>query len=124
MKFYITKHCKQRYIERVLGNLNSKEDVLKSIFKDLNNSKNITSKLSTEVPRFILFLKDKYGSCNIMKHDHILFICKKRKGAESLYDVVTCYIDKDDLSMFRNSVLTNEEIHLKLKLLKYNDSWN
>ena len=40
MKFNITKHCKNRYIERVL-----------------NTGKNITSQLSEKLPRFILYIK-------------------------------------------------------------------
>lgn len=119
MKFNVTKHCRNRYIERVLGNSNSSNNILLVILNDLNKSVNVTSKISLEVPRFTLFLKEKYGSCNILKNNYTFFICKKRKNTLDLYDVVTCYIDKDDLKMFKGTVLSNDDIYLKLKLLKH-----
>ena len=118
MKFNVTKHCRERYLERVLGKSNSHNDLLKTILNDLLSSTNVTSKLSSDVPRFILFIKEKYGSCNILQKEHTLFICKKRKETKDLYDVVTCYLNKDNLKMFRETVLSNDEIYLKLKLLK------
>lgn len=121
MKFYITSHCRNRYRERVLGNSNNQNDLLKVILKDLFSAKNITSKISTEVPRFTLFIKEKHGNCNVLENNKTIFICKKRKETFDLYDVVTCYINKDNFKMFKGSVLSNEEIHLKLKMLKYDN---
>lgn len=118
MKFYITKHCKERYLERILGGLNSSPNLLLTIFNDLNNSKNITSELSTKLPRFILYLKERYGNkgYNILKNNNTLFILIKRKGTLDLYDVITCYIDIDIYSKF-STVLTNKEIYLKLSTI-------
>ena len=62
MKFYITKHCKERYRERILGNTGIVDNLIIAILKDLKSGKNISSKLSTELPRFILYLKQRYGS--------------------------------------------------------------
>ena len=120
MKFYITKHCKERYRERILGNTGVVDNLTLSILKDLNTGKNITSKLSTELPRFILYLKQQYGSdkgYNIIQKDHTFFILTKRKGTENLYDVLTCYIEFETFRKFKHTVLTNEEIHLKLAML-------
>lgn len=117
MRFYITQHCKDRYLERVMGCRNTSSHLLTTILKDLNVAKNITSQISTEVPRFILYLKQQYGSdkgYNIFKKDHTIFIVTKRKGTIDLYDVVTCYIDVDSISKFKHTVLTNQEIHLRL----------
>lgn len=119
MKFFITKHCKERYIERVLGGLNSSPNILFTIFSDLNSGKNITSELSEKLPRFILYLKERYGKdkgYNIIKNNNTLFIAIKRKGTDNLYDVVTCYIDIDIYSKF-STCLTNKEIYLRLSTL-------
>lgn len=120
MKFYITKHCKERYRERILGNTGIVNNLVIAILKDLNSGKNITSKLSTELPRFILYIKQQYGSdkgYNIIQKDHTFFILTKRKGTESLYDVLTCYVEFETYKKFKHTVLTNEEIHLKLAML-------
>lgn len=120
MKFYITKHCKNRYIERVLNGLNTSDNILFTIFNELNCANNITSKISTDAPRFILYLKERYGNqgYNILKYNNIIFICIKRKNTIDLYDVVTCYIDIDSINMFKHSTLSNDEIYLKLSMLK------
>ena len=120
MKFYITKHCKERYRERILGNTGVVDNLTITILKDLNSGKNITSKLSTELPRFILYIKQQYGSdkgYNIIQKDHTFFILTKRKGTENLYDVLTCYIEFKTYKKFKHTVLTNEEIHFKLSTL-------
>ena len=45
MTFNITQHCKERYIERVLGGLNNSPNLYVNILKDLSSSKNITSNI-------------------------------------------------------------------------------
>lgn len=120
MNFYITNHCKGRYLERVLNGNNICNNMLFTILSDLNSSINITSKLSTECPRFILYLKETYGNkqgYTIFKKDYTIFILVKRKGTEKLYDVVTCYIENDILKKFK-TVLSKQEVNLKLSLLK------
>lgn len=119
MKFFITKHCKERYIERVLGGLNSSSNILLTILRDLDKGKNITSELSTKLPRFILYLKERYGKdkgYNIIENNNTLFILIKRKGTNDLYDVITCYVDIDIYSKF-STCLTNKEIYLRLATL-------
>lgn len=121
MKYFISKHCQKRYLERVLNGNNTVNNLLTTIFNDLNNSNNITSKVSTEVPRFILYLKERYGNdkgYNILKKDYIVFIAVKRKGTYDLYDVVTCYIDNDSIDKFKHTILTNKDIYLKLATTK------
>jgi len=120
MKFNITSHCKDRYRERVLGNTGVSDNLYRSILSDLNTGKNISSKLSTELPRFILYLKERYGSdkgYNIIQKGYTFFILTKRKNTVDLYDVITCYIEFDIYKKFSNTILTNDEIYLKLKLL-------
>jgi len=120
MKFNITHHCKDRYLKRVLNNSGKCENLYKQILSDLNTGINITSKLSEKLPRFILYIKERYGSdkgYNIIQKDHTFFILTKRKGTENLYDVLTCYIEFDTFKKFLNTCLTNEEIHLKLAML-------
>ena len=120
MKFNITSHCKDRDRERVLGNTGVSDNLYRSILSDLNTGKNISSKLSTELPRFILYLKERYGSdkgYNIIQKGYTFFILTKRKNTVDLYDVITCYIEFDIYKKFSNTILTNDEIYLKLKLL-------
>ena len=62
MKFNITTHCKNRYIERVLNNSGKCDNLYKQILSDLNTGKNISSQLSEKLPRFILYIKERYGS--------------------------------------------------------------
>lgn len=121
MKFYITSHCKNRYRERVLGNTNIVDNILLKILEELRIGTNVTSKMSENYPRLILYLKETYENkgFNFIKFEHTIFVAIKRKGTEDLYDVVTCYLEGPQLDMFKNTALTNEEIHLKLKLLKY-----
>lgn len=121
MKFNITKHCRERYIERVLNNTGVCDNLLITILTDLKSGKNITSKLSEKLPRFILYLKQQYGSdkgYTIIQKDYTFFILTKRKNTVELYDVITCYIEFDTFKKFSNTVLTNSEIYLKLKLLR------
>lgn len=83
---YLYQNIIKNDIQKEFNNL------LATIFNDLNNSKNITSQISTDVPRFILYLKERYGNdkgYNILKKDHIVFIAVKRKGTYDLYDIVT-----------------------------------
>ncbi len=61
MKFFITKHCQQRYIERINNGLNVDDNVLFTILDKVNAGKDITNKIYDEIPRFILYLYEKYG---------------------------------------------------------------
>ena len=120
-KFYVTKHCKERYKERVLGGINIIDDILMSILKNINSGTEVTSKYSEQIPRFILYIKERYGSdkgYTLIRNGYILYIATKRKGTENLYDALTCYIDNDIIKKFQNTCLSKEDIHLKLKMLK------
>lgn len=122
MKFNITSHCKDRYIERVLNYSGKYDNLFRAILSDLKTGINITSQLSSDVPRFILYVKERYGSdkgYNFIKKDYVTFILTKRKGTENLYDVLTCYFDLN-LNMFKNTALSNQEIYLRLSNLKRN----
>lgn len=123
MKFYITKHAQSRYLERVYNNQNVSSHLLNTILADLYSAKNITGTIAYNVPRFILYLKERYGSdkgFNILKYKNVLFIATKRKGTTDLYDVVTCYIENNTFDMFKNTTLCRDEIHMRLSNLKYN----
>lgn len=122
MKYNITKHCSQRYVERVLGGIKTSDNLYVSILKDLSGGKNVTSKMSEDHPRYILYIKERYGiekGCNFIKNDNTIFILKKRKNTDDLYDVLTCYIETPDTyTTFDNSVMSKHEIYYKLSKLK------
>lgn len=119
MNFFITKHCKDRYKERVLGN-NHVPDILMNILKELRNGTNVTSKFSEEYPRFILYLKERYTdkNYNFIKFNSTIYILTKRKGTSDLYDVLTCYTEGPQLTSFKNTSLNKTDIYIRLKLLK------
>ncbi len=116
MKFYISQHCQERWVERVNGGLNKDPHTLMSILQTINASKDITPKIFEDVPRYILYLYEKYKSCGItiMSKDNIIFIAKKRKGAEKLYDVLTCYMDNNHLDQFKNTALKRSDIFIRI----------
>lgn len=121
MRFYVSQHCKKRYFERVLANSNSCNNLLFQILNDLNSAKNITSFLADNYPRFVLYVKERYGKdigFNFLKKDHTIFVATKRKGTIDLYDVLTCYIEDKTLEKFANTALSKEEIYFKLSTLK------
>lgn len=120
MRYDITRHCKDRYIERVLGNLNNSDNLFVEMLKNLSTATNITSKLSETCPRFVLYVKERYGSIgfNFLKKDHVIYVLTKHKGTKDLYDVITCYVESDALKKFENSALTNEQIYTRLRLVK------
>lgn len=120
MKFNITRHCRDRYIERVLANSGKCDNLFITMLSDLKTGENITSKISESLPRFVLYLKERYGKdkgYTIIKKDYTFFILTKRKGTEDLYDVITCYIEYDTFRRFSKTILSKDQIHLKLALL-------
>ena len=121
MRYNITKHCRDRYIERILGNLNNSPNIFIEMLTKLSKAKNITSNLSDNVPRFILYVKERYGAdkgYTFLKSDSLIFILVKRKNTFNLYDVITCYVESDKLEQFKNTKLSKKEIYNKLHLLK------
>lgn len=121
MKFWLTQHSKERYVERILNGLNNLDNLNVTILKQMSAGIDITNKVYDECPRYILFLYEKYKELGltIIKSDNVLFICKKRKGTYDLYDVLTCYFDDGKfLRQFKNSALSREEIFLKIKMIK------
>lgn len=118
MRFNITNHCKNRYIERVL-NFAKSENLYKQMLDDLKTSKNITGEISNSVPRFILYIKERYKqNINILEKGDTIFILTKIKDTQDTYSVVTCYNKTNFLSQFKTAHMTNEEVYHKLKLLK------
>lgn len=121
MRFWLTHHCKIRYVERVLNGNNNMENLNVTILKDISAGTDITSKVYDETPRYILYLYEKYKELGItiIRNKNILFIARKRKGTYNLYDVLTCYVDDGNyLRQFKNTALSREEIFLKIKLTK------
>ena len=87
----------------------------------LLKSKDITNKVYDEIPRYILYLYEKYKSANykILLADKVIFLCQKREGTNNLYDVITCYHENSNyLSQFKTTVLSRDEIYFKIKLIK------
>jgi hypothetical protein len=121
MRFFITQHCQERYLERVRNNKNTSPNLMKEILRDVYESKDITNEVYDNIPRYILFLYEKYKTANIKifkSKDKVIYIAQKRKGTESLYNVITCYFDNNHWKQFENTVLNREEIFLKIKQIK------
>lgn len=116
MKFYITKHCQNRYLERCLNGLNTSNELLKTILEDCYKANNITSEISNTNPRFILYLYEKYQRSGtlIFKKENLYFIGTKRKGFE-IIDILTCYYGDSKFNMFKNSSLSRDEIFFQDK---------
>ena len=119
MKFFITGHLKQRYIERVLNNKET-NNLCTDILKDCSASKNISSHVSNDNPRWLLYLMEKYKKrgIQILKKDDLYFIAYKREGTNDLYDVVTCYYGDETYNTFKKSSMKRSDIFLKIKQLK------
>lgn len=119
MKYNITNHCKERYIERILNHAKS-ENLFKVMLEELRWSKNITGEIANKVPRFILYVKERYdNNINILEYNNqTIFILTKVKDTQDTYAVLTCFNKHNYLDMFKNSHMSNEEIYHKLKLLK------
>lgn len=120
MRFHISQHCQERWIERVNAGLNKDDHTLMKILHTLNDSKDITAKVFDDAPRYILYLYEKYKSCNvtIMSGNGVIFVAKKRKGAENMYDVLTCYVEHKHLDQFRNTSLKRSEIFIRISEAK------
>jgi hypothetical protein len=121
MKFWITQHCQDRYLERVNNGLYKNENLRIAILKELSLAKDITDKIHTEIPRYILYLLEKYKEAGqrILLNGTVIFIVNKRKGTESMYDVYTCYHDYEKhLEQYRKTILSRDEIWMKIKMLK------
>lgn len=121
MKFWLTQHSKERYVERILNGLNNVNNINITILREMGAGVDITNKIYDDCPRYILFLYEKYKELGltIIKSNNVLFICRKRKGTYDLYDVLTCYFDDGKfLRQFKNTALSREEIFLKIKVIK------
>ena len=119
-KFYVTKHCIKRYIERVLLNVRC-ETLMTDILTSIYTSTNITGRIANEYPRYILHAKETYkNSIQILKKGDIIFITTKDKKSKYIpkYNVLTCYKGEDNFKKYKNTVLTNKQIHEKLSILK------
>ena len=121
MKFWLTQHSKERYVERVLNGLNTVDNLNVTILKQISAGVDITNKIYDECPRYILYLYEKYKELGlkIIKSGNVLFLTKKRKGTECLYDVITCYLENSNyLRQFKNTALSREMIFIKIKEIK------
>jgi hypothetical protein len=106
---------------RVRNNLNTSNHLLKEILNSIYSAKDVTSKISNEIPRFTLYVLETYkiSGIHILQDGKIYYICYKRNGTNDLYDVVTCYFGEEKFNMFKNSELSREEIFIKIKQIKY-----
>ncbi len=121
MKFWLTQHAKERYVERVLNGLNNLENLNVTILKHISGGADMTSKIYDECPRYILYLYEKYKELGItiIRNGNVIFITRKRKGAYHLYDVLTCFVDDGHyLKQFKNTALSRDQIFLKIKMIK------
>lgn len=121
MRFFITYHAADRFIERIRGGINStNNNLFAEMLKELSIGKDITNKIYDEVPRYILYLYEKYKQLGltIIHSNQTLYICRKRPGTQNLFDVITCYNDHRHLEQFKNSAMKREEVFLKIKMIK------
>ena len=121
MNIFITTHAKQRYRERFLDNSHN-VNILPLMLKDIHSGKDITQKIYNDVPRFILYLYEKYEELGISIIESIdknkIFILKKKdKSIDCLY-VITCIKSENYLNQFKNTSLSREDIFLKIKTIK------
>lgn len=120
MRYNITTHCKERYIERILNHA-TEGNLFVQILNDLKTSKNVTGEIANKVPRFILYVKERYGTnINILENGEKVFILTKIKDTQESYSVLTCYNKNNYLDQFKKSHMSNEEVYHKLKMLKKN----
>ena len=119
-KYILTHHVKDRYLERVKNGLNVSNNLLFEILDEIKLAKDVTNEVFDKIPRFILYLYEKYKTANmkILKKDNVYYICKKRIGTENLFDIVTCYYGEDKFKMFSNSILTRQQIFEKISKIK------
>lgn len=120
-KFYITKHAIERYIERIRMSINtSNTNIISEMLQCLKSGKDITNKVFDECPRYILYLYEKYNELglSIIEQGQTIFICRKRKGTDNLYDVITCYNSYKHLDQFKNTSMKREDIFIKIKEIK------
>lgn len=120
-KLWITEHCKKRYIERVNNGLNIDSNTLITILKKISAGIDITDKIFNDVPRYILYLYEKYQTANIRiikTTDDVVFILNKRQGTDNLYNVLTCYRGTTNLEQYKTSVLSRQDIFIKINLMK------
>lgn len=114
MSYFITLHCKERFAERI-----SEFTDISVLLKMVYNGKDITNMVFDKYPRYILYMYEKYNTCNmkIIQCDDITFIAKKREGTDNRYDVVTCY-KGNNFDKFGNTALSRQEIFIRIKLIK------
>lgn len=119
MKIQITNHAKQRYRERML-NGSHETNILPLMLKQIREGKDITDKLYDKIPRFILYLYEKYnelGQRIIQNNDEIFILKQPDKSIDVTY-VLTCIKNDKYLSNFENTSLSREEIFLKISQIK------
>lgn len=119
--FFITKHCRERYLERVkLGDNSSPKGILNEMLDNIHTGKDVTSKIYDSTPRYILYLYEKYGKLGItiVEAKDVIYICNKRPGTANLYDVLTCYNSHRHLEQFKNTALSRQEVFIRIKEIK------
>jgi len=116
-KLWITKHCKERYEERINNGLSI--DIL-LVLQNVYNAKDITNKVLEEAPRYILYLYEKYGEFGqkILKNNDTIFILKRKHDEKDTWNVITCYKDNNYLSQYKNTTMSRKEIYIRIKMEK------
>jgi hypothetical protein len=120
MKFFITQHAAERFVERI-GRVDG--NLYAEILKNLSAGKDITMKTFDDAPRYILYLYEKYSSAGlkIIESNGTIFILKKREGTQDLFNVVTCYKTEAHIqktNQFKNSKYSRAEIFIKIREAK------
>ena len=114
MSYFITKHCKERFAQRIAP-FNNVKEILNTVY----NGKDITNTIFDKYPRYILYLYERYNECNIkiIQNGNSNFICRNRPGTINMLDVLTCYTGSG-YDKFGNTELTRQEIYIRIKMAK------
>jgi hypothetical protein len=114
MSYFITKHCKDRFLERIAP-FSDVREILKIVY----SGSDLTNTIFDKYPRYILYLYERYSECSIkiVQNGDVTFICKRRPDTQSTFDVMTCY-RADSFDKFGKTALPRQEIYLRIKIIK------
>ena len=116
MKINVSKHCRERYKERISG----ENTDIKILLYQISHGKDITMKVYEEAPRYILFLYEKYktASQKILLFENIIFILIHDKNTDD-NNIITCYRKTENfLDAYKNCGLSRQIIYDKIALIK------
>lgn len=121
MRWDISKHARDRYLERVPVSMHTNQNTNISILESLRSSKDVTNKIFNEVPRYILYLYERYNELGLLimrSSDGIIYLCRKKEGTFNTMSIVTCFMEDRYLDNFRNSAMSRQDVFFKISCIK------